>query len=113
VVKRDLFQNTRATVVDMETATLAGLAKAAGLPFLAIRAISDEAAEDLAIPFAVSYDMRKQRPRPVKVVLWLLTHPARVPAFIRFLGALNRAERSLALALRAIVASYPGSSSAG
>jgi adenosylhomocysteine nucleosidase len=48
VAKSRLFQDSRATAVDMETAALARIAAQARIPLACVRAITDEAGENLA-----------------------------------------------------------------
>ncbi len=87
---------TGALAVDMETAPLAAACRAAGVPFLALRAISDRADEPLPIPFAVWFDLSRQRPRVFSLLVFLAQHPGRIPAFIRFVRGLPRARGALA-----------------
>jgi len=46
--KAALFSGTRARIVDMESAALAGVLSSAGIPLLSVRAVSDVAFEDAA-----------------------------------------------------------------
>jgi len=93
--KKDLGRHTGAIVVDMETAAIHRLCTARGVPVLAVRAISDTACQDLPVPGAVWFNVRKQRPRPVRLVFHLLTHPARILPFADFVVGVNKAGSAL------------------
>jgi adenosylhomocysteine nucleosidase len=93
--KKDLGRHTGAIVVDMETAGIHRLCTARGIPLLAVRAISDTACQDLPVPAAVWFNVRKQRPRPVKLVFYLLTHPGRILPFAEFVRGVNKAGSAL------------------
>ena len=93
------FRETGARLVDMETATLADACAVANVPLVSVRAVSDTAGESLPVPFAVWFDMRRQRARPFALVLHLLRHPSHIAPFVRFLSRLPRVARALALAV--------------
>lgn len=97
--KTQLAKATGAIAVDMETSTIAELCRERGVPLLSIRVISDTAHEELAVPFSVCFDARTERPRVGALLAFLLCHPVRIPAFIRFVRTVNRARRLLAEAL--------------
>jgi len=86
--------------VDMETAEFSRACRAAGVPVVAVRAISDRADEPLPVPFAVWFDIARQRPRVLALLAFLLVHPRRIPAFARFVRGLRPARRRLSLFLR-------------
>ncbi len=117
--KAALARRTGALAVDMETAAIAALCREKGIPLLSLRAISDNAREELAVPFSICFDAEKQRPRPFALVKFLLRHPSRLPGFIRFVAGVNLARRVLTHALvelvetpAAEIASAPASPSA-
>ena len=93
-----------ALAVDMETAWIAEACRAAGVPLLALRVVSDDAHTDFPVPAAVMFDQKKQRPRVVALPLWLLAHPGRIAPFVRFVRGLAPARRRLTDALEKIVA---------
>ncbi len=95
---------TGAVAVDMETATLAAFFDEKGVPFLALRAISDTAGEILPVPFEVWFDLHAQQPRPARLLRFLLDHPGRIVPFIRFVRTVTRVRRVLAQALVKITA---------
>jgi adenosylhomocysteine nucleosidase len=105
--KKDLARHTGAIAVDMETAAIHRLCAAREIPMLAIRSISDTAAQNLPVPAPVWFDTVRQRPRPLPLVLYLATHPARILPFARFVGGIGRARSSLTSFLLATVQSLP------
>lgn len=105
--KRALALETGATAVDMETASVAAACARCGVPLLAIRVISDAAGEALPVPFAVWFDLARQRPRPSRLVAFLARHPGRIVPFARFVRGLAPARRTLAAFLMAVVANAP------
>jgi adenosylhomocysteine nucleosidase len=52
--KKKLFEHLHASAVDMETAALARVAEAEGVPLACVRAISDVASSDFLVPFSMS-----------------------------------------------------------
>jgi nucleoside phosphorylase len=103
--KARVFRETHAAAVDMETDTLAAACAAANIPFTAVRVISDPAGTALPVPFAVWFDPRKQRPKPLGLLVYLARHPGRVPGFMGFLRSLSPVAEALADALVGVVAS--------
>jgi len=101
--KAALFESTGATVVDMETAKVRAFAERAGLPFLAIRAVSDRADQPLD-PATVSWVTPAGGLRAGKVAATLLRRPAMVPELMRLRRRSNLAMRNLAEAIREILA---------
>jgi adenosylhomocysteine nucleosidase len=97
--KQACFLRTRALAVDMETAALAEECRAAGVPFMAIRVISDDAASDLPVPISACFDLHRQRPNTSGLVRYLALHPQRIVPFIRFVASLRAARLNLAHAL--------------
>jgi hypothetical protein len=92
--KRALAQKTGAIAADMETHVARRVAERRGLPFGAIRVISDAADEDL--PPAALVGMRPDGGMALGAVLWSL---ARRPGQ---LGALMRTGRQAGIAFRAL-----------
>ena len=79
--KRALFESTGAAAVDMESATVARAAAAAGVPFAAVRVIADPA--DRSLPKAALAGMGSDgRVRPLAVLAELFRHPGQIPALI-------------------------------
>ncbi len=92
-----LAEKTGASCVDMESATVSRIA--VGIPLLVLRAITDTPDAPIPIPFSVSYDLAKQKIQSSSILFWLMTRPARWPAFIRFLRDVRCARRALTDAL--------------
>ena len=92
--KTALARATGALGVDMETASVAAACAHAGVPLLAVRAISDPAREPLPVPFAEWFDLAAQRPRPLALVRYLARHPARIGPFVRFVRGLTPARHA-------------------
>jgi hypothetical protein len=77
------------------------------MPLLSLRAISDAADQAFPAPGAILFDQARQRPRYVALPLWLLTHPHRIPAFVRFVRGLSPAQERLASAIERLLAGLP------
>lgn len=90
---------TGALAVDMESETVAEFFRKKGVPFLALRAISDAVHEPLPVPSAVWFDASAQCPRPLALIGYLLRHRARIRPFVRFWFTIRRARRMLSAAL--------------
>jgi len=91
-----------AVAVDLESAAIASVARTRGLPFLALRAVVDDAATEL--PRAViSATNRYGRPKPATLALNLL----RAPGTIRTLPPLARAFATATHALRVVAERNP------
>jgi hypothetical protein len=81
--KRELRERTGASAVDMESAAIARKGSAWGVPFFAIRAVSDTAHEDMPLDFNQyrSADGRFSRSR---IAMAALIRPlSRIPALLR------------------------------
>lgn len=92
--KQALFATTNAAAVDMESAALARVARAAGLPFLAVRAIADTSA--MAMPAAVLVALNPRGDvRLGKLLGHLARHPAQVGELIRLGRAFGTAVGTL------------------
>jgi adenosylhomocysteine nucleosidase len=79
--------------VDLESAALAGAARAAGVPFLALRAVTDEARHRLP-DFDRLMDAAG-RLTPGAGLLHFILHPREVPALVRLGPAARTAGRAL------------------
>lgn len=101
--KSQLARETGALAVDMETSAIAGECAKSGVPMLAVRVISDCAATPLAVPFACSYDLVRQRPRPLRLTVFLAGHPSRIAPFARFVAGLAPARRALTHFLHSLI----------
>ncbi len=80
--KTALFSTTGALAVDMESHVAARFAQTHGLPFAAVRVVSDAA--DRTLPPAVQVGMRADGGMNLPAVLWALAKaPGQFPALIR------------------------------
>ena len=104
--KSALAAATGALAVDMETAAVAAACARAGVPLLAVRAISDSALEALPVPFAEWFDLAAQRPRPLGLVRWLVRHPAQISPFARFVRGLTPARHAFTRFVSAFIAEF-------
>ncbi len=102
--KGALHAATGALAVDMETAWIANVCAAAGVPLLSLRVISDAAAQSFPVPGHILFDAVRQRPRYLALPLWLLAHPTRIAPFAAFVRGLSPARARLARALARLVA---------
>jgi adenosylhomocysteine nucleosidase len=94
------FRDTAAVAVDMESSAVAEVAAQARLPFLAVRAIVDTAAE--AVPQAALTATRPgtDAARLGQVLGALIRMPWELPAMIRLAGSYAAARRSLGAVAR-------------
>jgi nucleoside phosphorylase len=101
--KAALAAQTGATAVDMETAIIAELCAQRGIPVLSLRGISDAAGDELPVAFSIWFDVEKQKPR-VGALLWeLATHPAKIPAFAKFVRGITLTRARLTNALFEVI----------
>ena len=107
--KTALARETGALAVDMETASVAAACRAAGVPLLALRVISDPASVPLPVPFAEWFDVRRQCPRRWALLKYLLRHPSHIGPFTDFIRGLKPARRRLTEFLLRFVNTSPGS----
>lgn len=100
--KTRLHRETGADAVDMETAAIAAECALACIPLLVVRAISDAASDSIPIPLEIAWDLQRQAPRPVQLVLYLARHPRRMGPFFTFLRYTNTAASRLGAVLSEI-----------
>jgi adenosylhomocysteine nucleosidase len=98
-----LHRETGANAVDMETTAIAAECARAGVPLLVLRAISDAVGDSIPVPLEVAWDLVAQRPRPLRLCVFLAQNPTRIEAFVRFLRQTNHAAKNLGEALEGIV----------
>ena len=92
--KRQLHATTRAHAIDLESGSVARVAEDYGLPFVAVRAISDAADRDLPPAALLALD-RSGRIDLIQVLASLLRHPAQLPALLRLASDAARARHAL------------------
>lgn len=101
--KAALAKSAGAIAVEMETEWIAAACATAGVPMLALRVISDAADQPFPAPGHILFDVARQRPRYVRLPLWLLGHPGQIGAFASFVRGLTPARQRLAEALRTLI----------
>lgn len=104
--KAALHAATMALAVDMETAWIATACADVGVPLLSLRVISDAADLSFPVPGHILFDAARQRPRYLALPCYLLTHPARVAPFVRFVRGLGPARARLTTALQRLLAVF-------
>jgi adenosylhomocysteine nucleosidase len=95
--KRDYYARTsRRQVVDMETQAVAEVVHGRDLPFLAVRAISDDYHQVLPTgALAAGFDPIEGRVTPVRLLVYLATHLQEIAPFKHFVTGLSLARRNL------------------
>ena len=97
--KQRVGRQMSAAAVDMESLAIAEIAAANSLPFLALRAIVDTAAD--ALPPVLSAAAGEAGATGVARLLGALARaPTELPAFVRLLGRYRAASRALAMVAR-------------
>lgn len=92
--KQQLHQQTGAIALDMESSTIANVARQHQLPFLAIRAIVDPANMDL--PKAISHALNAQGDIVLgRLLAFIVRHPAELPGLIKLGLHFNAATNTL------------------
>lgn len=89
----------RNPVVEMESGAIAIVAVEHGIPLLAIRVVSDDAAEELGFTLHELCDADMRRIRLYKVLLTILKKPRIIPQLVRLAFSSRTAARSLTAAL--------------
>ncbi len=89
-------------VLEMETAAVAKAAAKEGVPFLAVRGVSDDAGEELGFSISELSDGR-MKIRLVKVLLTVARKPWIVPQMLRLARNSKKAGENLALAVVAML----------
>jgi len=98
-----LLPNSAANpLLEMETAAVARVAAAQGIPFLAIRSISDPAEEELEFSIDEFCDDR-MRIRPARVLATILARPRIIPQLLRLARTSRLAATSLATAMERLL----------
>ncbi len=106
VEKQGLAQNHDVIAVDMETFAAAEVAQEAGVPWLAIRAVTDGATDDMPFDFNAMTDANGNVSKG-RVIASALTHPRQIPALIRLGARSSLAAKNLARFLEAYLQALP------
>ena len=104
--KRRLKEETGAVAVDMETAGAALAAAERGIPWMAIRAVTDGPNDTLPLDFNALADAEGDVDRK-RILRATLTHPWKIPALIRLGQRSTLAARNLAIFLETFLKSLP------
>ena len=101
-VEELLWETTGADAVEMESEIIRAICRAHSIPSATIRVISDAANENLPVDFNV-FMTSEQKLNYAKLVLSLLTSPAKIPAMLRLQRQTQLAARNLAGVLSRVV----------
>jgi hypothetical protein len=95
--KREAYASaTQKQVVDMETEAVTGVVNEQEIPFLAVRAISDDFQQVLpAGALAAGFDAQKGRATPFRLLLYLATRPREIAPLKKFVSGLSIARKNL------------------
>jgi len=97
--KQSIWRRTGAAAVDMESLAIAQIACGNGLPFLAVRAVVDTAADGL--PSGLGAAAEEGGARGIRAVIGALARaPGELPDFIRLIVRYQAARRALARVAR-------------
>ena len=101
--KKLLGMRTGCLAGDLETAHVALVCAACGLPMLSIRCISDPVEDDLPVPADVLLNPRTGRADPLALFRYLIGHPSSVAGFNQLLKNSRVAQDQLAKGLEEIL----------
>lgn len=88
--KETLYNNTRLDIVDMETKQVTEKAEAYSLTCIAIRVVSDRFDESVPVELLrKGYNQAKGKTTPIKMGLYLMTHPKKIKELKAFLEPLK------------------------
>ena len=102
--KRELASRFAADLVDMEGAAVAEIAAAHGLPFLAVKAVSDEM--DFELPPLQGFVDAEGKFQSVRFGFWAAWHPRWWPAIAQLKRNGDRAAAALAVRLKEVIAEW-------
>ena len=102
--KRELWRQTRADCVDLETGPIVEVCRRRGIPIASLRAISDSALECLPVPECLLVDPVTMRPSMGGICRHLIARPWKIPAFFRMVNHARLARKMLLVSLEAVLA---------
>lgn len=105
--RQEIARRAGADAVDMETRCIAAICEAAGIPLVALRAISDTLAEPFPAPPGVLFNVEKQRTELGRFAFYFARHPFEVPGLLRFIRQVGVARQALARGLTELLADLP------
>ena len=95
-IKQKLFQQTGASICDMEYETVSSLCSQYQILLHSLRGVSDVAHENLPVTaLNRAYNLKKQRPAPFKLFLYLLSKPSEISLFFSFVKNLSQTQNAL------------------
>lgn len=103
--RAELARRAGAVAVDMETAWIANACRAASVPVVALRVVSDTPAAPLPAPPHVLFDLDAQRTNYARLASHVAIHPSSLLRFVAFGRHVAIAREKLAAALLALVRS--------
>ena len=109
--KRDSYARaTNSQVADMETEAVATIVREREVPFMAVRAISDDYRQVLPIgALAAGFDAPKGRATPLRLLGYLATRPGEIVPLQKFIAGLSVARKNLTKFLEQLNAELPAS----
>ncbi len=109
--RRDWFaQNNQLQVIDMETAGVADVVFKRSVPFVAVRSVTDEYHHVLPTgALAAGFDAEKGRATPLRLLIYLATHPKEFGPFKKFVAGLSIARNNLTKFLEQLNDELPSS----
>ena len=97
--RADLAARTGAIAVDMETQCIAEACRAASIPMISLRVISDTPAAPLPAPPHVLFDVEAQKTKLGALALHVARHPGSIVRLIGFARHIGTARERLTVAL--------------
>ncbi len=104
LARQSLARAEGAEAVDMETSFIAEACASAGIPMLALRAISDTPAKPFPAPPHLLFDVERQRTPTLKLATHLVRHPSALLDLMRFAKQISGARANLTEALAKLCA---------
>jgi adenosylhomocysteine nucleosidase len=109
--KREWYaQTTNFQVVEMESDAVADIVAERGIPFMAVRVISDD--YHLALPAGAldaGFDVERGKATPLRLLAYLIFHPGEFAPFKKFVTGLGVARKSLTVFLQQLNDELPSS----
>ena len=98
--EREAFaRNSGALAVDMETQAIFDCCAEFRIPMLSLRAITDTPSSPFPAPPQVLFDIEQQRTLPLRLALYLATHPLAIGRLLSFAKRVRAARASLTATL--------------
>jgi len=109
--KRDTYASaTNSQVADMETRAVAEVVREHEVPFMAVRAISDDYRQVLPTgALAAGFDAAKGRATPFRLLGYLAMRPGEIAPLRKFIAGLSVARKNLTTFLEQLNAELPAS----